>query len=261
LPSPEIEDAKRRLAMDEDLAAPPVIAFAETGIERATEPHRHARGQLIACARGVLWLDTEAGAWVVPAQHAAWLPPWLSHGGRTHGPASGWTLYVAEVACARLPPHPCTLAIPPLLWQAALRVAAWGLEPLDQAQARIAELIVDEIAALAPQPLGLPMPHDPRLRRVAGALLADPADRRGLEAWADWAGLSTRTLSRRFVVETSLSFKAWRQRALLMRALERLAEGAAVTTVALDLGYANPSAFIALFKHTLGATPAAYFGR
>ncbi|MCY1215799.1 HTH-type transcriptional regulator NimR [compost metagenome] len=51
---------------------------------------------------------------------------------------------------------------------------------------------------------------------------------------------------------------AWRQRARLMRAQEMLAAGAAVTTVALELGYDNVSAFIAMFKRELGTTPGRY---
>jgi AraC-like DNA-binding protein len=44
----------------------------------------------------------------------------------------------------------------------------------------------------------------------------------------------------------------------MLRALDILAEGAAVTTVALDLGYSSISAFIALFRRTFGATPGDY---
>ena len=68
-------------------------------------------------------------------------------------------------------------------------------------------------------------------------------------------------MSRRFVAETGFTYTAWRQRARLMRALEMLTEGQAVTVVALDLGYDSVSAFIALFKRTLGVTPSAYFQR
>ncbi|CAI9401481.1 HTH-type transcriptional regulator NimR [Pleomorphomonas sp. T1.2MG-36] len=50
-------------------------------------------------------------------------------------------------------------------------------------------------------------------------------------------------------------------RSSCVRALETLAEGQAVTVVALDLGYDSVSAFIALFKRTLGVTPSAYFQR
>jgi AraC-like DNA-binding protein len=43
-----------------------------------------------------------------------------------------------------------------------------------------------------------------------------------------------------------------------LRAIELLAAGRAVSTVALDLGYQNVSAFISLFKKTFAMTPAQY---
>jgi AraC-like DNA-binding protein len=43
-----------------------------------------------------------------------------------------------------------------------------------------------------------------------------------------------------------------------MRALEWLASGTSVTTVALDLGYNTVSAFIAMFHRAVGMTPTAY---
>lgn len=67
-----------------------------------------------------------------------------------------------------------------------------------------------------------------------------------------------RTLSRRFVSETGFTFTQWRQQARVLRALERLADGVTVTAVALDLGYDNVSAFIDMFRRTLGTTPGQY---
>jgi AraC-like DNA-binding protein len=108
-------------------------------------------------------------------------------------------------------------------------------------------------------PLHLPQPRDPRLRAVTGALLRDPGDARSLTAWSRHAGASARTLARGFLRETGMGFGAWRQQARLLRALELLAEGEPVTRVALELGYAGPSAFIAMFRRALGATPGRYF--
>ncbi|MEC7536809.1 MAG: helix-turn-helix domain-containing protein, partial [Pseudomonadota bacterium] len=50
----------------------------------------------------------------------------------------------------------------------------------------------------------------------------------------------------------------WRQQLRLQKALELLAEGRPVTSVAIDLGYESPSAFIAMFRRTLGAPPTQY---
>ena len=71
--------------------------------------------------------------------------------------------------------------------------------------------------------------------------------------------MSSRTLARRFLAETGLPFRHWRQQVRLLEALKRLACQEHVTTVALDLGYDSPSAFIAMFKRALGVTPGQYF--
>ncbi|MBJ2143602.1 helix-turn-helix transcriptional regulator [Delftia acidovorans] len=251
-----------------------IAAVGSQDEELASEPHRHARGQLFGSLRGLLSVGVEDAVWVVPAIHAVWLPPHQLHSGRSHGPFHGWSVYVAEPACADLPQRPCAIRTSGLLREAVLRAAGWGwqqgvptTQPVqpghsaDQARAHVMAVILDEIRTLPVEPLGLPLPADPRLQRIARALIADPADARDLEAWARWAAVSSRTLSRRFVSETGFSFTAWRQRARLMRSLEMLAAGAPVTNIALDLGYATASAFIGLFRRTFGETPAAYRGR
>ena len=196
---------------------------------------------------------------MVPADHAVWLPPNQPHFGYTHGAAEGWGCYIAEAACVSLPAQPCTIRASGLLREAVARASAWTGTDLDAAQQRIAMVILDELRSAPVEPFSLPMPQDPRLQRIARRLLDDPGDRRGMDEWASWAGISERTLSRRFVAETGYSYSTWRQRARLMRALEMLAENTPVTTVAIDLGYDSVSAFIALFRRTLGVTPSAYF--
>ena len=123
------------------------------------------------------------------------------------------------------------------------------------------QVILYELRAASVEPFGLPMPSDPRLVIIARALLDDPSNGRTIKEWAQWAGIPERTLRCRFVIETGFTYTAWRQRACLMRALEVLAEGSAVTTVALDLGYDSVSAFIAFFKRSFGITPSTYFRR
>ena len=225
--------------------------------ERVLAPHLHAQGELLGSMRGLLSIGTEAGVWIVPATHAVWLPPGHRHSARSHGPYDGCVVYVAEDACAALPERPCTIRTSGLLREAVLRAATW-CGSLDEQSRRVAAVILDEIGSLPVEPFGLPLPRDGRLLRVAQALIADPADGRDLAAWASWAAVSARTLSRRFVSETGFSFTAWRQRARLLRSLEMLAAGEPVGAIALDLGYATASAFINLFRRVFNETPAAY---
>jgi AraC-like DNA-binding protein len=223
--------------------------------------HSRSHGQLLGTLRGLMIVGTTRGQWVVPSIHAVWVPPYYVHSMRSHGAFSGYLVSIAENACANLPREPCTLVSSALLREALLRAAAWDEGCLEQEQTHVAMVIFDEIRNLPRQRLGLPMPSDPRVLRIASALADNPADKRRLGEWASWTGMSTRTMIRRFLAETGFSFTEWRRQARLMRAQELLAAGTPVTTVALDLGYETVSAFIAMFRRAFGVTPTRYFAK
>ena len=256
--------------MSFDTSNPPILSPSPSPLhavriaqpqERVTAAHSHASGQLFGAMRGLLSVAADGGQWVVPASHCVWMPPHHVHALRSHGPFAGWSVYVDEASCGSLPAAPCVMRVSGFLREAVRRASTWddgALDALDVRQARVAGVILDEIAAAPHEPFGLPLPTDPRLLRVARAVLDDLADERGVEALAAWAGVSPRTLARRFTSETGFTPSAWRQRARILRALELLATGQPVTTIALDLGYDNVSAFIAMFKRVMGVTPGRY---
>lgn len=225
---------------------------------RDTAEHAHDPGQLIGSLRGLLSVKTREGAWVVPATHAIWMPPRHPHALRSHGTFEGWSVYVAEAACADLPAAPRTVRVSGLLREAVHRAAQWGRIPASPSECRLAVVLLEEIAALPEEPLGLPLPSDPRAQRVAEAMLSDLANGDTLEVWASWGGISSRTLARRFTEQTGLGFTDWRQRARALRSIAMLAEGQSVTTIAIDMGYDNVSAFIAMFRRAIGTTPGRY---
>jgi len=227
-------------------------------LRRETSPHSHARGQLLGAIRGLLTVGTDRGQHVVAATQAIWIPPHQTHSVRSHGPFAGWSVYVDKSACATLPAQPCTIRMSALLHAAVDRAVGWSGALLDDAQARVVGVVLDEIRSLPRESFELPMPRDARLLRIAQAIADDPSDNRSLPEWADWAHVPSRTLTRRFSAETGFSFTQWRQRARLLRALELLTRGNAVTTTALDLGYENVSAFIAMFRRHFGVTPGRY---
>ncbi len=239
---------------------PSVIAVYRRRYENIDQPlHRHARGQAIAADSGLLKIETETDRLVVPPGHAAWLPPEQLHALGLCGQFSGWSIYVAPDAGSHLPARPSVIQVSGLLREATLRAATWSdVDALNDAQSRISSVILDEIASAPSEQLNLPLPTDRRLLKIAHALESNPADNRTLQEWATWAAIAPRSLTRRFVVETGMSFSAWRQRVRLMRALEMLAIGASVTTIAIDLNYDSLSAFIAMFKRAFGISPARY---
>jgi len=247
--------------------ARPVVVYAnDYPSGHAIAPHSHERGQLVYASDGTMTVTVhEDGGdrrWVVPPDRAVWIPAGQRHSIAVSQRVRMRSLYVLAERAAELPASCRVAAVTPLLRELILRAA--DLPRLyDEAgwQGRLIAVLLDELSRLPPVPLDLPQPAEPRLHRVTQALLADPGDRRSLAAWARWAGASPRTLARLFLRETGLSFGAWRQRARLLQAVARLATGQAVTTVALDVGYDSPSAFIAAFRRQFGTTPRRYLRR
>ncbi|MGE0419742.1 MAG: helix-turn-helix domain-containing protein [Acetobacteraceae bacterium] len=209
-------------------------------------------------------MTTAHGTFVVPPYLAVWMPAGVVHRIDASGTVRMRTIYIdtehAGSPGTGLPGEVCVLHVTPLLRELILAaVDAPQTFPPDGPEARLMAVILDQIQVLPVAPLSLPIPQDARLRRIADALLADPADERTIDEWARLAGASARTLARLFQAETGMSFGQWRQQLRLLRALERLAAGEPVTGVALDLGYDSPSAFIAMFRRALGTTPRRYF--
>ncbi|MFC6854065.1 AraC family transcriptional regulator [Marivibrio halodurans] len=227
-------------------------------------PHNHPWGQLVYALDGSLTVETEAGSWLAPPQRAVWVPPNVDHAVSATGPASFRSLYCDMEASATLPDRVTVLEIAPLLRELIRAFAAFP-ERYDRegAEGRLVAVVLDRLrsAAATPAPLHLPLPSDRRLHSVTAALIADPADGRGLEVLATGAGASVRTLARLFQREMGMSFGQWRTRRRLIAAIERLADGVSVTTVAYDLGYESPSAFVAMFRRETGRTPGQFLDR
>lgn len=159
-----------------------------------------------------------------------------------------------------MPSGCCVVNVPPLLRELILHTIEIGmLNRTIPAHARLIGVLIDQLRVLRTVPLQLPQPTDPRARKVAALLSADPAENLSLPEIARQAGASARTIQRLFCAETNMTFAKWRGRLKLLNALRLLAAGSAVTNVALDLGYASPSAFIAMFKRAFGTTPSRYY--
>jgi AraC-like DNA-binding protein len=223
-------------------------------------PHRHRRAQLLYPSTGVMTVGTQHGTWVVPPLRAVWIPAHTNHEVLIMGGVSMRSVNVDPRATGNLPQQCCVVGVSPLLRELILRAAELPrLYDERGADARVIQLILDEIRALPVLPLHLPTPAHRRLAPICEAIRAEPGAEHSLEDWARQSAASTRTLARLFRRHTGMTFSAWRQQARLFAALTRLASGQAVTQVALELGYASPSAFGVMFRRAFGTTPGRYF--
>jgi AraC-like DNA-binding protein len=221
--------------------------------------HRHHMGQLVLSLRGGVTCSVPQGLWMVPPQCGVWIPGGVPHSNRVTANGRVCFLFVPADA-PRLPTACCTLAITPLVRELVVHLAE--LPPADTmtaANRKLADVLVEQLTRMPTEHLHLPISDHPRLREIAGALNADPADRSTVAQWGRRVAMSERTLARLVQQEVGMSFGRWRQQLHIILALQRLSAGVSVQRTAEDLGYESVSAFITMFKKTLGKTPARYF--
>ena len=170
------------------------------------------------------------------------------------------TLYIDPTFYAGPMESCCVINVSPLLKELILHaVSLPQLYPLGGGEERLLMVLLDQIKEMSINPLELSIPVDARLKKIYQQLSNNPGNNRTLEDWGKIVGATGRTLARRFRLETGMTFGQWRQQIRILEALKRLARHEAVTTVAIELGYDSPSAFISMFKKALGKTPGQYF--
>jgi AraC-like DNA-binding protein/mannose-6-phosphate isomerase-like protein (cupin superfamily) len=235
--------------------------ITETNFDGDTEPHHHIKAQLMYVVSGVLTVQASGGIWTVPPRCAFWIPSGVEHTGRVTGNVKISSLYVDPDLSVSLGRDCGIMFVQPLLRELILRLGTGSTSTCCEPsrEARLIEVLLDELAAAPVEPIHLPIPADRRLQRLTSSMIGEPDLRCTIDEWGARVGASNRTLSRLFQRETGMSFVRWRQQLHVGLALQRLAQGGSVTTIANDLGYDSVSAFIAMFRRVLGTTPARYF--
>ncbi len=226
----------------------------------STPPHQHPHAQLIHAVRGVMLIATDQGQWIVPPTRGIWMPPHVVHWVRMIGEVQMRTAYIRPDAAPDLFDVCKVVGISPLLRELILCAIEVPLpyEP-DSRGGHLMRLLLDEIKDVQSLSLQLPNPQDTRLKIITAALTLNPDDATTVDMWAARLHLTPKTIHRLFSKETGMTFGQWRQQIRLLAALERLAQGEKVLSVALGLGYSSQSAFAAMFKRQFGMPPSQFF--
>jgi AraC-like DNA-binding protein len=210
------------------------------------------------CVEGAFITENNLGTWSVPTGASCWVPAKLRHRLAPTPAARVRTLYISvrgSHAASKmdqisvLQPSPLLRAIVDDINRVEV------LRTDDAAAKRLAGVLLDQLSQQHELPLFVPALTSPLARRVAAALAADPADTPRATVLATELGVSTRTLERAFTADAKMTLGEWRQRSRIARAIALLAGGSAVKDVALEVGFATPSAFVTAFKKYVGITP------
>ena len=220
--------------------------------------HRHDEAQLIFAASGTMQVYTATGRWLVPPQLAVWVPAGVMHGVDVLSDAEHWMIYWHPSAARDWAPsvsldRSFALRVTPLLRE--LIFAAHDTNTAPEKTGLIVRLILHELTETPDAPTFLPLPVSTIGRRVADIAFADAASRLDIGELASRAATSVRSISRLFPVETGLTYKAWRQRARIVLAIDQLAAGSAISRVAVQTGFASTAAFCFAFRQVTRMTP------
>lgn len=224
--------------------------------------HAHAEAQLLYATSGVMRVATSNGAWLLPPQFALWIPAGVEHEAYVQNSVKLHSIYMCPNLARNLFCQCKTLHVTGLLRELVIRMAKVYEQPQTwDPQSHLFNLLRSELQKSSSAPLRLPMPEDPRAKRVAVAILDDPSQSLTLVDWARRTGTSSRTLTRQFIRDTGVPFAVWRRSARLLKSLELLADGLSVTEVAYRVGYESQSAFQVSFQRQFNTTPGRFFSQ
>ena len=225
-------------------------------------PHSHQRAQLLAVTSGSIAVTAEGSTFVAPPERAIWVPANTVHATRHLTSTRLQTLYVAAGTLPELSRRTTVVHIGPLMRE-LINVIIARPRRYDEhgADGRLVSVLLDQLATAVALPLNLPMPKSSELLALATELLETPTRLPPLGDLARVMRRSPRTLERQFKAETGLSLRSFRRQARLLRSLELLSSDMSVSEIADQLGFGEPSAFIAMFRTAFGVTPGRYLAK
>lgn len=222
------------------------------GRDTVWEEHSHPTHELLWNERGASTAQIGSRVWTITPTIGLWIPAGVPHSGFT--PAGTWHC-AAQFSVSRTEPlahEPVAVDITALLRMLLERHRS---ERLPQRSQELTEEMILDVLTPSAHELLLQVPTHPLLAPIVAAVQADPADDTPLEQWARRLGVSTRTITRTFEAETSLTFRTWLATARVQHAVELIGRGHPIEEVADAVGYRSASAFTTAFRRVTGLTP------
>ncbi|OTG81289.1 AraC family transcriptional regulator [Acinetobacter sp. ANC 5054] len=253
------QTALKQLPTNDVIQAPLWISFRNDPALSVYPLHGHAWGEFIYAFNGVMEVNINQVDYITPPPYGIWLPPNLEHSGLNRTAVSHGTLYVHESLCHHLPTQPGILLSSSLVAAlfSHLRQLHEHTQIAEQSPEyqRLLQVILDQLQQAKLVSSYLPHSEHPALKQLLDYLHQHPADQSPLAELAQQINMTERTLARYCQKELGMSLHEWRQRLKVTKAMSMLQSGEKIESIALELGYANASAFINMFKKWMLCTP------
>jgi AraC-like DNA-binding protein len=235
--------------------------YAYDGPDTVTAWHAHDLHQIEYALHGFVEVETAAARYLLPPQQAMWIPAGRVHRTTLKGVRSV-SVFFDPVMFPRAPAEARVLAAAPVVREMILYGARWPIarprsDPTADAYFEaLAALVADWLDHEAP--LCVPNSDDPYVA-AAAAYVNEHLDVRSMATVCEAIGVSERTLRRRCVAATGLTWRRFLVEHRMLRAMALLSSGhRTVLDVALAVGFESASAFSRAFRQQFGESPTGY---
>lgn len=239
---------------------PAAGAIVQDEYDVDTHWHSHDMHQLQYAFEGSIEVEDARARYLLPRQLAAWIPAGVIHRTSLHRVRSGSVL-LAPAMVADAGRRVRIVEVSPLMREMVIGAMRWPLSaPQDEVGCAYFTAFALLCGAWIRQEAGLSLPTatHPAVLAAMEHTRANLSDANIVSA-ARAAGLSERSLRRRFQAEAGLTWQEYRRRARLLSAVELLTHTRrSIGVIAAEVGFESQSAFAKAFRTLLGRSPRAF---
>lgn len=218
--------------------------------------HEHQVIQILHILNGVIRVYTKGTCWVIPPSRGLLIPAGVPHSLVAVGSVEVRTLFIDPYARADLSNELGIFQVNSLLRELINTASDFPSDRVaSPREERINELILDELRLIQLTDFNVAMPTTKELQNFCDRVAAHLERPWELADVAFFLNVSARTISRRFHMETGMSFGEWLRRFRILKSMELLASGYSVMDAAVAVGYDSHSSFSTMFKKRIGISP------
>ncbi|SFN33972.1 transcriptional regulator, AraC family [Chryseobacterium oleae] len=222
--------------------------------------HSHEKGQLVYVESGFQYITVDGKIYLLPQNHAAWIPPGSVHKTNTHSEKIKLMIMFADVdPDISFHQEIHVFSVPPVLKEMIKYAERWSkIMSKDPDEMLFLKALFNELPRFVEHSLKLHirLPEDKRLSEPIGYLHNHYQEDIRIEDLSEISLLSLRTLERIFKKETGMTLSKYQQILRIIKSLELLSSGdLTISETAYQVGYKSVQAFTRSFRSVMQSRP------
>ncbi|CAI9684745.1 helix-turn-helix transcriptional regulator [Elizabethkingia anophelis] len=246
----------------DDIKKPYFVWFEDNWVHD-DELHSHQKGQLVYVESGFQYLTVEGKIYLLPQNHAAWIPSGHIHKTNSHSEKIRLMIMFFDME-KDIPFYNevSVFLVPPVLKEMIKYAEKWSKKiQEDPHETLFLKAMSNELPQFVARSLQLHIspPEDKRLCKAIDYLHEHYMEDLSMEDLSEIAALSLRTLERIFKKETGLTLSKYQQMLRIIKSLELLSDQQwTISEIAFKTGYKSLQAYTNSFFSVMQYRPSEF---